>query len=137
MDRVKQLIRVGKMHRHFAPFYLEPGSSKSYDRNLPFLLSKKQIKNRHNYSKKSLKGSLWLKENLDEISNHLTLKNIAKFSVKSPLTRIPKVVRDIEIIDLIKIFNARDDGESCLRVTMKSVYEADRSLRVSYMIHTL
>ena len=137
MDRVKQLVKIGKQHRHFSPWYLEPSSSKSDGRDIPFMLSKKQIKNRFTYSKKTLNGSLWTKENLDGLSNHLTLENIEKFSVKTPLTKIPNALRDIEILDLINIFKARNDGESCQRAAMKASYETDRSLRVSNMMHTL
>ena len=90
------------------------------------------------YSKKTFNGSsLWSKENLDGLSNHLTLENIEKFSVKTPLTKIPNAVRNLEILDLINIFKARDDGESCMRAAMKASYEADRSLRVSNMMQTL
>ena len=134
MDRLRQLIRVSKENRHFSLFYLEYNKDLSPSIHLPYLLSKRQMKKRFFHSQMTFGnvGSRLSTDELNDFNTYLTLKNVNQYTdTTTSLTRVPKPVKDLQIVDLITILQNRTDGESIFRSVLESSFEADRTIRVS------
>ena len=153
MDRLRQLIRVSKANRHFSIFYMEYNKDLAASTHLPFLLSKRQMKRRflHSQSTFGNVGSRLSTDDLNSFNTYLTLENVDQYAdITTSLTRVPKSVKDLQIVDLIKILKNRTDGESIFRSVVESCFEVDRTIRVSiiclwiivygskkHMVHTI
>lgn len=133
IDRIRQLIKVSKQHRHFSPFYLEANHELTSSTDIPYMLSKRQMKKRFYHLQSTVeKNSKLSKEDLAGFDNYLNLSNLDKFSDKTTnLTNVPHQVRSLKICDLIEVFKSRPDGESLLRAVFEASLETDRTLRVS------
>ena len=133
VDRIRQLIKVSKQHRHFSPFYLEANHELTSSTDIPYMLSKRQMKKRFYHLQSTVeKNSKLSKEDLAGFDNYLNLSNLDKFSDKTTnLTNVPHQVRSLKICDLIEVFKSRPDGESLLRAVFEASLETDRTLRVS------
>ena len=133
VDKLKQIIRISKEHRHFSLFYLDHNSDLNSS-ILPFMLSKKQMRKRFLHTQQTFgyNGSRIPKDDFDSFNKYITLANLDEYSdTTTGLTKVPKPVKDLKVVDLITILRNRSDGESIFRCVLESSFEADKSLRVS------